>query len=584
MSRKIKLSLYVAFLVSMMVHLILFNAALNAKWVRKMFAEAPGKDFFMVQDVIPGDPRPLLPDAEVSIEDLISFMRSEEAGYEEMKVEQDREKLVEERDFIPFDASEEEIYDSIKGLFEHEEVEKSVGEPVGKDAGTSIAQEIIAIEENILGEQIGPAGWTISSAIPRGKATADFVYIRDTAFEAGGGIAGGDVPIGTDTQIDEEFFLDDQNIPSIIKPPVHKAVVEIETSEIEDTVAEDIAQIRKYSPLDEVLTVSLYTYREPGDPVGFFEIIIKPVPDREDFEIVPKDIVFIIDSSNSIGQTKLNEYVEGLRDAVSRLNDEDRFNIVEFKNYVRTFSDHLLPATSQNIDRGRRFLAELESSGGTDVYQAFAPFVGERPSEKRPYVLMLVTDGRPTSGIVVNREIINNLTEVNRNKASIYAFAGGRKVNQYLLDLLTYRNKGASRFERRTSLIATALKSFTDEIQDPILINLRYNFAGLNTEKVYPKVLPDFFLGSKIVIMGRYRGEGVFTMQLLGEANGVQKEYVFQQQLTPEVSGSRDVARLWAFRKIYYLIGKMVEEGESEVILAEIRSLSEKFDIPTPYH
>jgi len=408
--------------------------------------------------------------------------------------------------------------------------------------------------------------------------------VQDAAFEAGVDTGEGEVPIGTETDVNEEFLFDDQSIPSIIKPPVDKTVTEIETSEIEDTLAEDIEEIRKFPALDEVLTVSLYTYHEPGDPLGFFELIIKPRADKEDFDIIPKDIVFIVDSSNSITQIKLAEYVTGLDYAVSKLREGDRFNVVEFKNYVRELSDNLMPVSIANRYEGRRFLKGLIASDETDVYQALAPYVEERPSAERPYILMVVTDGRPTSGVVENREIINNLTDVNENKASIYAYAGGKKVNQYLLDLLSYRNKGASRFERKTGRIADELKRFTDEIQDPILINLRYSFVGLNVEEVYPKVLPDFFLGSKIVIMGRYRGEGLFSMQLLGEVNGTTKEYVLQQGLRDEDTGSRDVARLWAFRKIYYLIGKMVKEGISEEALSEIRSLSEEFEIQTPYY
>lgn len=582
---KLRLALYVAFLVSLLVHLVLFNAALNAKWIRQMFREAPGKDFFTVEKVVPDDYKVYQPETEISIEDLLTFTKSEQEDYEKNRAEDDINKLIEEKDFIPFDASEQEIYDSVKKMFESETVERTEKTPDIKDPGKSVAQEIIAIEQSILSEKIEPSGWAISSSTPRGKATTDFVYIDDSATGGGSGGTGnsGGIPTGTGFNFNDDFVVDNKKIPGIIKPPIDKNLSEIEASEIKDTLAEDISQIRKYQALDDLLEVSLYTYHEPGDPTGFFEVIIKPRADRKDFEIIPKDVIFIVDSSASILDSKLAEYVKGVDYAVSRLNENDRFNIVEFKNYVKTFREGLLPATPANIAEGRRFLSGLRSVGATDVFKAFSPFVKERPAKDRPYIMFLVTDGRPTTGVVDTREIINNLTKTNQNKTAIYAFAGGGKINEYLLDLLSYRNKGASRFERKLNQVADSLKKFSDELRHPVLINLQYNFASLNATEIYPKILPDLFLGNRLVLSGRYGSEGLFSVQILGEVNGKTKEYIFQQELTGEDSGSRDVARLWAFHKIYYLIGRIVDEGENPELLNEIKSLSDKFNIQTPY-
>jgi hypothetical protein len=82
---------------------------------------------------------------------------------------------------------------------------------------------------------------------------------------------------------------------------------------------------------------------------------------------------------------------------------------------------------------------------------------------------------------------------------------------------------------------------------------------------------------------GRFRSEDEFSMQLLGEADGVTKEYVLQQTLTGPDSGDESVASLWAFRKIYDLVGLMVQQGGAEATLAEIRNLSAQYKLETPY-
>jgi len=106
-------------------------------------------------------------------------------------------------------------------------------------------------------------------------------------------------------------------------------------------------------------------------------------------------------------------------------------------------------------------------------------------------------------GVVEDRNIINKLAEINENKAAVYSFAGGSKFNEYLLDLLSYRNKGESRFERTKRDVADSLFEFYEEVRDPIRLKLRFQIGTVSETEVYPKVLPDFFLKSRITICGQ---------------------------------------------------------------------------------
>ena len=47
--------------------------------------------------------------------------------------------------------------------------------------------------------------------------------------------------------------------------------------------------------------------------------------------------------------------------------------------------------------------------------------------------------------------------------------------------------------------------------------------------------------------------------------------------------GDRDIARNWAFRKIYYLIGEMTRVGETPELLTELRTLAHQYNIRTSY-
>jgi hypothetical protein len=301
--------------------------------------------------------------------------------------------------------------------------------------------------------------------------------------------------------------------------------------------------------------------------------------------VIPKDIVFVVDSSKSITQKKLDYYVQGIKLCLKALNPQDRFNVVEFKSETNKLSQQdVVPATSQSIAKAEQFLSSLVSEGATDVYGSMTELVTLKPTPGRPRIIFLVSDGRPTTGIRKNRDIINEVTRLNNLQSSIFTFAGGEKINTSLLDLLSYRNRGARTFQTNDKMIPDSLFQFYQEFSSPILMNPRFNFGSLDSAEVYPKILPDLYLNTGLDMYGRFEGEAEFSMQLLGEADGQTKEYILQQELTAKDSGSESISQMWAFRKIYYLVGQMVQKGESQAILSLIRKLSAEYKVQTSYY
>jgi hypothetical protein len=584
--------LIIAALISLLFHLFLLNAAVQFTIKIGLFENPVAEELFRIKTV-ERPRRNLGQRPELSPDELVSLERQDETGRSKADLE-DRRRMLAQRGLISFDASDAEINEALKKLFEGETVEPDTRVEPDLSAGETIAQEVIAIEESVAGERINVPTRTITRSADRGWATSD-VYVPDEGASPGdvlkaiAGARGGRDAAEADDAGEfgphaESLVEQGGVIPTIIKPPEAVTPVDVEAAELEDVVAEPATLLRKYPALDDLLAVRMLTYHEPGDPEGYFMVVVEPRRDRSEFDIIAKDVVFVVDSSSSIGQPKLERYVEGLQRCVAALNPRDRFDIVEFKTEPRRMSDGLVPVTKARLRTARYFLDSLVSSGNTDVYSAVQGLVGTRPDPNRPYLIFLVTDGRANRGVVENRNIINKVAEINENRAAVYSFAGGTKFNEYLLDLLSYRNKGESRFERSERAIADSLFTFYDQVRDPILLNLRYQVGAVSEPEVYPKVLPDFFLKSRITICGRYRDEEEFSMQILGQVNGTTKEFIFKQSFDQPDNGDARVARQWAFHKIYHLIGQMVAHGEDTATIRAIRALGKKHGIQTPYY
>ena len=113
------------------------------------------------------------------------------------------------------------------------------------------------------------------------------------------------------------------------------------------------------------------------------------------------------------------------------------------------------------------------------------------------------------------------------------------------------------------------------------------NIGGISDrgKEVYPKVIPDFFRGRVVTVYGRFdpAKDKEFSMRLSGLAGARKKEVIFRADLRKAGAGDENVARNWAFDKIYHLIGEMCRVGEKPELLNEVRELSRKYKIKTSY-
>ena len=145
----------------------------------------------------------------------------------------------------------------------------------------------------------------------------------------------------------------------------------------------------------------------------------------------PKDIVYCLDVSASMqaaGLNKLELAVNSLKDSVLMLGDEDTLNVVAFSTQANAMHKGMLPANAPNIERTLRYLdrftpERIQSNVGTNILAALESALTLEPS-----VIVLVTDGLPTTvggyAIETNaQKILDAVREGNRNNAAIYVVA-----------------------------------------------------------------------------------------------------------------------------------------------------------------
>jgi hypothetical protein len=350
----------------------------------------------------------------------------------------------------------------------------------------------------------------------------------------------------------------------------------------DEGLGESQGDVTSYESLDDFLDIEVLTYQDPADGRKYYQIKIFAKESAKNLKTIPKEILFAVDSSLSISPDRLDEFKKGIRACLLNLNPGDLFNIVAFKDKATFFAPTSVPVTAETVKNAERFVSSLTSDKQTDVFLAFEKIV-ERPLAHAPSNVILISDGRPTHGVVDSRELITSVSRINQKVRPIFAFSGGAKVNRYLLDFIAYQNRGWSSFVKTTPEIDDGLLGFYTHIKDPIFLNLRYRLSGLNEEEVFPKFLPDFYRNATFNLYGTYRDEDTFSMQLLGDVDNKTKELIFSRSLKEAKKGTEEIRQGYAFNKIYHLISQATAKDADPALVSQIEALSRRYGVTTPY-
>lgn len=324
---------------------------------------------------------------------------------------------------------------------------------------------------------------------------------------------------------------------------------------------------------------------------GYF--LLMAAPTVEVNQIVPRDIILVLDTSGSMEGEKLNQAKEASKYVLNHLNQEDRFNVIAFSTGIKHFALDLQPVS--RAPEARSWIDRMDALGGTNINLALLEALSLRTDLEdgeggRPLVLLFLTDGLPTEGITDVQQIIANIRATASSSVRLFAFGVGDDVNTLLLDTLAADNRGITSYVRPQERIDEEVSALFAKIKTPVLTDLELYFGGILVEEIYPPDIPDLFSGSQLLLTGRYRypagRSGQTKIKLSGYVNGEKRIFIYEADFAPadEPGNSTSyIPRLWATRKIGYLLSQIRLKGENQEWVDAIVQLSIKYGIITPY-
>src|SRR5882672_5699221 len=309
-----------------------------------------------------------------------------------------------------------------------------------------------------------------------------------------------------------------------------------------------------YTISKEDFGLTLLTNREAGKD-GYFLLMISPKDDWSEQEYSAKDVVFVVDTSGSMAEEgKIEKARAALLYGISILRSQDRFNVISFAGEEHLMETGLVAADDPGRRRGEAFVKSLRPVGGTNINESLLVSLRQLEQGNRPKILVFLTDGLPTAGETNITRIVENVRAARRPGVRLFTFGVGYDVNTALLDKLASENGGVADYVEPKEDLEVKVSNFFAKVNYPVLTNLKLDMAGVETDLVYPRALPDLFRGSQIVLIGRYRNPidlDFVRLQLGGKSSGGNKTFFYNNLRFPLREESNDfLPRLWATRRV----------------------------------
>lgn len=257
---------------------------------------------------------------------------------------------------------------------------------------------------------------------------------------------------------------------------------------------------------------------------------------------MPRDVVFVIDNSGSMGGPSMSQAKASLLYALGRLDPADRFNVIRFDDTMDILFPDTVMASRDNVETAKNFVGRLEASGGTEMIPPLrAALRDARPDDDSMLrQVVFITDG----AIANEQEMFDILTGM-RGRARVFMVGIGSAPNSYLMTRAAELGRGSYAMIGEGGQVEDRMRELFAKLENPAVTNLKATLDKASAE-VTPAILPDIYQGEPVLILMKMpERKGALTLSAtLGG-----RDWRVSLPLA-EVEAGAGIAKLWARRRI----------------------------------
>lgn len=340
-----------------------------------------------------------------------------------------------------------------------------------------------------------------------------------------------------------------------------------------------------YAVSKKDLSVSVINHRPDPSEDGTFMLMLAPSIKSQNEKTPAIDVALVMDTSGSMAGKKFDQAQKALEFCINSLSEGSNFYLCNFSTEATPYKPEMTKMNKDTREGALNFIKNLEAIGGTNISEALEISIKalNKSETGNPRFIVFVTDGKPTAGLTEAADILKEVSRLNSNSIRIFSFGVGDNLNATLIDNLAEENGGVSDYVSEEEDLEIKISSLFSKLTHPVLTDADLQFHNVEVSQIYPRRVQDVFKDSNILILGRYSKPGAARITLTGRVKDERIKLDFEADFPRQEPENAFVAKIWATRKIGFLLDQIRKNGPDEELKNEIVTLAKRFGILTPY-
>ena len=324
------------------------------------------------------------------------------------------------------------------------------------------------------------------------------------------------------------------------------------------------------------LSASIFAYPDPKVGGGYF-LLMAGLPATIDPTVrLKREVTIVIDRSGSMAGPKLDQARAAALQVIEGLDEGESFNIIDYASSVASFSPRPVIKSPQTAQQARRYLASIRAAGGTNLHDALLEALRQpsvSPEGSTLPLVLFLTDGLPTIGRTSEVAIREMVERGNPQKRRVFTFGVGEDVNVPLLDRIADITRARASYvlpgEDVEVVVARVFRRLNGPVFADATIRATDPAGEISTRlirELIPARLPDLYEGDQLILLGQYREPGPITLSVAGNFLGAPREFSFRFDPASATTRNAFVPRLWASRRIAYLVDEVRQAGAATAL------------------
>jgi Ca-activated chloride channel family protein len=292
-----------------------------------------------------------------------------------------------------------------------------------------------------------------------------------------------------------------------------------------------------------------------------YALVMVTPPARSPIRI-PRETIFIIDSSGSMEGASMEQAKSALLLALDELKPGDKFNIVDFDSTAHSVFPTSRFADASAIAEAKAFVGTINADGGTEMLSALQLAMPEKPSTPSGTVrqVIFMTDGQ-----VSNEQELFSFIHSHLGESRLFTVGIGAAPNSHFMRNAARFGRGTFTYIGDVQQVQERMSELFGKLDAPVMTSIEVHSSDAHAES-WPERIPDLYHGEPLVVAMRVHDANA-KITLRGSIGSES----WSKELTLPANGSSDgIARLWGREKIESLMDHLTDGSDPRGIEAAV--------------